>query len=125
MGTFLLESTNVNKKEKGFYFKDIQGEFGLIGKEKVFNGCESVTVGLVFVNNGDTSSFTEEDILVLLMEKLKEISKDSKYYTKKDLVDFGNYLLSDRRTKAIKAKENIKKVHDCDIDKFTAKQQNP
>lgn len=48
-----------------------------------------------------------------------------KQFTEKDLVDFGNYLLSEKRTKAIKAKENIKKVHDCDIANFITIQHLP
>jgi len=75
MGTFLLESTSVNKKEKGFYFKDVILENGVIGEKKVFNGIESVKVELTFLNDGDTSDFTEEDILILLMDKLKDLKK--------------------------------------------------
>jgi len=75
MGTFLLETTTVNKKEKGFYFEDIHGKYGVIGKEKVFNGCESVTVELTFISNGNTSEFSENDILSLIMDKLKELKK--------------------------------------------------
>lgn len=44
-----------------------------------------------------------------------------KQFTEKDLVDFGNYLLSSERQKTIKTKENIKKVHDCDIANFKSK----
>lgn len=43
---------------------------------------------------------------------------NKKQFTEKDLVDFGNYLLSSERQKTIKTKENIKKVHDCDIANF-------
>lgn len=46
-----------------------------------------------------------------------------KQFTEKDLVDFGNYLLSPERQKTIKTKENIKKVHDCDIANFKFKQK--
>lgn len=48
-----------------------------------------------------------------------------KQFTEKDLVDFGNYLLSYERQKTIENKENIKKVHDCDIANFVTKQHNP
>lgn len=41
-----------------------------------------------------------------------------KQFTEKDLVDFGNYLLSEKREETIENKENIKKVHDCDIANF-------
>lgn len=47
-----------------------------------------------------------------------------KQFTEKDLVDFGNYLLSSERQKTIKTKENIKKVHDCDIANFKSKNNN-
>ena len=46
-----------------------------------------------------------------------------KQFTEKDLVDFGNYLLSKVRSKTIKAKANIKMVYDCDIANF--KEINP
>lgn len=46
-----------------------------------------------------------------------------KQFTEKDLVDFGNYLLSPERQKSIKTKENIKKVHDCDIANFKLKEK--
>lgn len=41
-----------------------------------------------------------------------------KQFTQKELVDFGNYLLSDKREGTIKEKANIKLVHDCDIANF-------
>jgi len=41
-----------------------------------------------------------------------------KQFTEKDLVDFGNYLMSNERKRTIKTKENIKQVHDCDIANF-------
>lgn len=41
-----------------------------------------------------------------------------KQFTEKDLVDFGNYLLSEKREETIENKENIKKVHDVDIANF-------
>lgn len=48
---------------------------------------------------------------------------EEKQFTEKDLVDFGNYLLSTERQKTIKTKENIKKVHDVDIANFKEKQK--
>jgi len=41
-----------------------------------------------------------------------------KQFTEKDLVDFGNYLLSFKRKEAIKKEVNKRKVHDCDIANF-------
>lgn len=49
-----------------------------------------------------------------------EVFKD-KTYTEADLVDFGNYLLSDKREQSIQNKENTKKVHQEDIDNFKPK----
>ena len=39
-----------------------------------------------------------------------------KTYTEKQLVEFGKYLLSDKRRKTIS--RNKKEVHDCDIANF-------
>jgi len=41
-----------------------------------------------------------------------------KQFTEKDLVDFGNYLLSHKRKESIKKEVNKRKVHDCDIANF-------
>jgi len=41
-----------------------------------------------------------------------------KQFTEKDLVDFGNYLLSFKRKGTIKKEVNKRKVHDCDIANF-------
>lgn len=38
-----------------------------------------------------------------------------KKYTEKDLVKFGNYLLSEERSKSILNKDNLDKVHNEDI----------
>lgn len=43
------------------------------------------------------------------------------YFNKKDLVEFGKYLLSDERNESITNKENIKEVHNEDIENFIAK----
>lgn len=43
-----------------------------------------------------------------------------KQFTEKDLVDFGNYLMSKERKKTITEKSNRKMVHDCDIANFKA-----
>ena len=46
------------------------------------------------------------------------------YFTKSDLIKFGNYLLSDKREKSFKAvsaenlKERLSKVHDADLANF-------
>ena len=39
-------------------------------------------------------------------------------FTQADLVIFGNYLLSEQREQSIKNKENIKEVHQEDLDNF-------
>lgn len=44
--------------------------------------------------------------------------KKEKRYTEAELVAFGNYLLSKQRTETIEVKENLDKVHDCDIENF-------
>jgi len=41
-----------------------------------------------------------------------------KQFTEKDLVDFGNYLLSFKRKETIKKEVNKRKVHDCDLANF-------
>lgn len=41
-----------------------------------------------------------------------------KQFTEKDLIDFGNYLMSEKREQSIENKENIRKVHQEDIDNF-------
>lgn len=46
-----------------------------------------------------------------------------KTYTEKQLIEFGNYLLSKERKAKIKKKVNINSVHDCDIENF--KTNNP
>lgn len=40
-------------------------------------------------------------------------------FSEKDLVDFGNYLLSEKRAETIEQKENINEVHDVDIANWT------
>lgn len=41
-----------------------------------------------------------------------------KQFTEKDLVDFGNYLLSEKREESIINKETIRDVHQEDLDNF-------
>lgn len=43
-----------------------------------------------------------------------------KQFTEKDLIEFGNYLLSEQREQSIQNKENIREVHQEDIDNFKA-----
>ena len=43
------------------------------------------------------------------------------YFNKKDLVKFGNYLLSDERRSKIIHKDNLKKVTNADIENFLHK----
>jgi len=43
------------------------------------------------------------------------------YFNKKDLVEFGKYLLSKEREESIENKENLREVHKEDIDNFIAK----
>jgi len=45
------------------------------------------------------------------------------YFNKKDLVEFGNYLLSEERCKKIVNKENVRKVHNEDIENFLYKKR--
>ena len=59
MGTFLLAETTVRKIKK---------------TEGLFKS-EIVKVELEFINSGDTSDFTEVDVLKLIMDKLKELKK--------------------------------------------------
>lgn len=75
MGTFLLESTTVNNKEKGWYIEEYPNNGALV-KRKVFNGTESVKVELEFISNGDTSDFTESDIAIILNKLIKELKKE-------------------------------------------------
>lgn len=41
-----------------------------------------------------------------------------KQFTQSDLVRFGNYLLSEKREQSIKNKDNIREVHQEDLDNF-------
>jgi hypothetical protein len=45
------------------------------------------------------------------------------YFNKKDLVEFGNYLLSEERAEKIVFKENINKVRNEDIENFLHKKR--
>lgn len=45
------------------------------------------------------------------------------YFNKKDLVEFGNYLLSEERAEKIVNKENVRKVHNEDIENFLHKKR--
>lgn len=51
--------------------------------------------------------------LTIVLEHLEH-----EQFTEKDLVDFGNYLLSFKRKETIKKEVNKRKVHDCDIANF-------
>jgi hypothetical protein len=42
----------------------------------------------------------------------------------KDLVDFGNFLLSKEREESILNKENISEVHDTDIENYLNMKEN-
>lgn len=42
------------------------------------------------------------------------------YFNKKDLVDFGKYLLSKEREEAIDNKDNLREVHHSDVENFIA-----
>ena len=52
------------------------------------------------------------------------MEKQRTYFTKKDLVEFGNYLLSEKRKQSIKIissknlKERLSQVHDADLANF-------
>lgn len=72
MGTFTLESIKVNNKVKGWYIED--NPYGI--KKKVLDGTETVKVEIDFLSYGDTSDFTEEDILNILSKLIKELKKE-------------------------------------------------
>lgn len=42
-----------------------------------------------------------------------------KQFTEKDMVDFGNYLLSKERQEKIENKDNVDKVHDVDLSNWS------
>lgn len=46
------------------------------------------------------------------------------YFNKKDLVEFGNYLLSEKRNESISNEENKNKVHNEDIENFLEQKRN-
>lgn len=61
MGSFLLREVEVRKDSDRSF---ILGRFS-----------QTAFVKLEFVSNGDTSDFTEEDIIILMQKKLSEIEK--------------------------------------------------
>lgn len=92
-------------------------------RETSIDGIKSERLGvkLDFISNGDISSIKISDIVKKLKKMLAEfdpLDKSEKQFTEKDLIDFGNSLLSEQREQSIKNKENIRKVHQEDIDNF-------
>lgn len=76
MGTFILESATAKKDVNWCAGKMAYDEAGNYKYTKNYTGDESVTVTLEFTNNGDTSDFTEEDILNLLSKMVNELKKE-------------------------------------------------
>lgn len=76
MGKFILESATAKKDVNWCAGKMVYDEAGNYKYTKNYTGDESVTVTLEFVGHGDTSDFTEEDILNILSKLIKELKKE-------------------------------------------------
>lgn len=109
MKNYILRDVEVSREEspKGAWWKS-----------------ELLLVKLDFVSNGDISSIKISDIVKKLQKLLGEfdpLDKSEKQFTEKDLIDFGNYLMSEQREQSIENKNNIRKVHQEDIYNFKPK----
>ena len=96
-----------------------------ISREKYPQGngvkTELLIIKLDLVSNGDVSDIKNKDILTKtqeLMYVLDPLESNKNTFTQADLVRFGNYLLSGKREQSIQNKDNIKEVHQEDLDNF-------
>lgn len=76
MGKFILESATAKKGINWCAGKIVYDKTGNYKHTKNYTGNESVTVTLEFVGDGDTSDFTEDDILNILSKLIKELKKE-------------------------------------------------
>lgn len=96
-----------------------------ISREKYPQGngvkTEFLILKIDLVSNGDISNVKNKDILTKtqeLMSVLNPLESKLNTFTQADLVRFGNYLLSEKRKQSIKNKNNIREVHQEDLDNF-------
>lgn len=98
-----------------------------ISREKYPQGkgvkTELLIIKLDLVSNGDILEVKNKDILTKTQELMcvfSPLESNKNTFTQADLVRFGNYLLSEQREQSIQNKENIREVHQEDIDNFKA-----
>lgn len=99
-------------------------------KEKELNHAISVLKNQDLVWNGKLLSKPSLKELKEAVSVVVSFFNENKTYTEADLVDFGNYLLSNDRKELFKShpnpiaplKERLKKVHQEDIDNFKPKE---
>lgn len=94
-----------------------------ISREKYPQGkgvkTDLLIIKLDLVSNGDVSDIKNKDILTKIQELmcvLDPLESNKNTFTQADLVRFGNYLLSEKREDSIQNKENIREVHQEDLD---------